>query len=191
MEANTDKNEISEMWALAIARVREELEGVPPEIGHQVEGIAERICMVKECIHGFAESVGAREICSSCGGQCCARGKYHFTVPDLLVYFYQTEMLFTPDFDRRDICPYLGSCGCFMPPRYRPLNCIIFNCDRIEELIDPVDRVEFYRLEQELRGLYDRLDQLFDNRFQPGLLINYERDVVAGGGKILRYSIVK
>jgi hypothetical protein len=191
MEPFFQKDDDYAVWALAVDRVREELDGLPAAVCCQVGEIAEQICLTKERIHAFAESAGAREICRLCGGQCCARGKYHFTVPDLLVYFYQRETLFTPYFNRRDACPYLGSCGCFMPPRFRPLNCVIFNCDRIEELIDSVDRVEFYRLEQELRELYGRLESLFNNRFQSGLLITYERDVVAGDGRILRYSSEK
>lgn len=191
MKSVSHKNGDGSLWALAVAHVREEFEALPPEVGHHIEEIAEQISLVKERIHGFAESVGAREICCLCGGQCCARGKYHFTVPDLLVYFYLKEELFVPDFERYDTCPYLGPSGCFMPPRSRPLNCIIFNCDRIEELIDSAERVDFYGYERELRGLYARIELLFHNRFQSGLLINYERDVMAGGGKILRYSSVK
>ena len=98
--------------------------------------------------------------CAGCGGACCVAGKYHFARVDLLVYLAAGQPLFAPLFDN-GLCPYLGESGCLMAPAFRPFNCITFNCELIEDLLDDEEVARFYRLERELRRNYGEIRSLF------------------------------
>ena len=106
-------------------------------------------------------------------------GKYHVTVVDLLVYLVDEKELFVPRFGR-GVCPYLGSRGCQMAPAYRPLTCVIFNCELVEGLLDPLQKELLRDLEGELRGYYAGLEELFGRRFMGGVMMHGERAQTAG-----------
>lgn len=149
--------------------------------------VAEATEAVKACkkaLHRIVEAVAAADICASCRGACCRSGKYHFTVVDLLVYLSDGRELFTPRFDQ-GACPYLAERGCMMEPARRPYNCVTFNCDGVERLLEPREKERLVRLEQELRANYTRLEELFGNRFMGGLLMNWERGCSRGRAAIL------
>jgi len=65
-----------------------------------------------------------------------------------------------------------------MVPFYRPFNCIIFNCDRVEGLMEPLEKERLYEAERQLRGLYGEFEMLFGRRFMAGLLLGCQRDLV-------------
>jgi hypothetical protein len=73
-----------------------------------------------------------------------------------------------------------------MEPSLRPLNCIIFLCDRLDELLPESAKRELAALEKELRRLYVCLELLLGNRFANGLLITHGR-AVASGGRLFTY----
>ena len=167
-----------DIWLRAVTAVAAEYRALPTALGSRVDEIADSIRRAKEELHRLAEEMRCAEICSSCGGECCVRGKSHVTVIDILAFLAAGKPLFEPAFGR-EACPYLDGSGCMMAPPYRPFNCVTFNCERVDE---------FYRRERELRGLYGALERLFGNRFMHGLLMNYERDVMSRGEPILRHD---
>jgi hypothetical protein len=173
-----------ETWNLAVAAVTAEFAALPPARQSLVAEFAGAIKVGKEALHAVVEQVSASEICASCGGACCLTGKFHVTVVDLLVYLAEGRELFTPGFDLGR-CPYLGTQGCLMAPPYRPFNCVTFNCEQVEWLLEPLEKERSVLLEQELRSLYGRFEELFGNRFMGGLLMNCERDIKQGCGTIL------
>lgn len=162
-----------ELWALGCAAVVEEFALLPPEVRERIDGLAYRVKEVKGRHVGISAGTDGAAICADCRGKCCAHGKNHVTVVDLLVHIGAGRPMVVPDFDR-DGCPYSGEAGCLMPPPYRPFNCIIFNCERIEGLLDPSTLAELYRSEEDLRELYRQFDELLGSRFGAGLLINAE-----------------
>ena len=174
-----------EKWDRGVAAVRKEYAALSPLLRTRLK---ERSAAVKSCkksLHSIAETMGAGEICTECRGECCASGKNHVTVVDLLVYLSDDRQLIAPCFER-DLCPYLGEHGCLMEPEYRPYNCITFTCERVEGLLEPAEQERFYTVERELRALCEGFEELFDNRFRAGLLINCERDLVHNRTSILR-----
>lgn len=173
------------IWGKAVAAVMSEYAALSAERRRMVKDCAVVIQSLKRELHAFVEDANGGEICASCGGECCRGGKCHFTVVDLLVYLATEKPLFEPCFEH-DICPYFGDHGCMMEPGYRPFNCIIFNCEQIEGFWGAGQAGNFYRLENELRSVYGKLEQIFANRFMHGLIVNYERDVVINGATILR-----
>lgn len=172
-------------WNLAVAAVTAEFAALPLA---QQTLLAEMSEAVKDCkreLHAVVETVSAAGVCADCGGECCRTGKYHFTVVELLVHLVERKELFTPRFEQQ-FCPYFGERGCLMAPAYRPFNCVIFNCERLENQLTPARKERLVRLERMLRGDYAGFEKLFGNRFMGGLLMNCERDIMRKHVPILR-----
>ena len=163
-----------ETWDLAVAAVTEEFDRIPSSrLALIAAGItAVRVC--KQALHAVVEEAGASGVCTSCRGECCRTGKYHFRVLDLLAYLVDGRELFTPRFGREG-CPFLGEQGCLMAPSLRPFNCITFNCDRVEALIDPRERNRLVSLEHELRDCCRRVEVLGGLTVKGGLMMSQER----------------
>lgn len=177
-------------WEKAVAAIAREYRELTPVVRKQADSLLERVTEAKTRVHAFAEHLQGGEICASCGGECCLTGKYHFTVVDLLCYLREGKELFLPRF-ASGRCPYLGDAGCFMEPRFRPYNCVTFNCDRVEGLMKPVEKERFMDAERELRACYRQMEELFGNRFLQGMLINCERDLIGHGVQVLRGTAVE
>lgn len=168
-----------ESWSAAVAAVSREYELLPGTVRQRVAEICSEVSDVKVAYQGLAATVDAGGICADCRGLCCGHGKHHFTVVDLLGYLASGRQLFRPHFDN-PVCPYHTGSGCLMEPGLRPLNCIIFLCDRLDELLSEPAKRELASLETELRRLYHCLDLLLGNRFANGLLITHERAAISG-----------
>jgi hypothetical protein len=169
-----------ELWDSAIAAVKKEFAALPELFIANIRTSTETIKKYKKAIFVLTEMVGGGKICENCRGECCKKGKYHFTVIDLLVFLAEGKALFAPHFGR-ERCPYSGDAGCLMEPEYRPFNCITFHCERLEELLQAPDIEAFYELEKKLRSQYSGLERMFDNRLAYGLLSNYEQNFTQNG----------
>ncbi len=174
------------MWGKAVAAVAGEYAALAPTLRVWVEKRTAAIREAKTALDAISQGVSAAEICAVCRGECCARGRHHVTVIDLLVHLAAGRPLGTPDFASVH-CPWLGTAGCCMEPAYRPFNCVTFNCERVEGLLEPLVLESFYRAEEKLRALYGEVEDFFGNRFMQGLLLSYERAVV-GDGILLRVA---
>ncbi len=168
-----------ESWSAAVAAVSREYELLPGLLRERVAEICDEVAAVKNAYQGLAATVDADGICADCRGLCCGHGKHHFTVVDLLGYLAAGRQLFVPDFGN-PLCPYHTGSGCLMEPGLRPLNCIIFLCDRLDDLLPEPAKGELSSLETELRRLYLCMELLLGSRFGNGLLITHERTVNSG-----------
>ncbi len=169
-----------EKWDKAISAVNREFASLPEPFLSKLKNSVETIRKYKRSVFALTETINAGEICKACRGECCRKGKYHFTVTDLLVYLVEGKELFVPCFTNGR-CPYSGDAGCLMEVEYRPFNCITFHCEELEKLLPKHAVEEFYGLEGKLRCQYGELEKLFDNRFAYGLLANYERNFKQSG----------
>jgi hypothetical protein len=174
-----------EKWDRGVAEIQGTYAALSPQLKTRVNKCLTAIRSCKKTLHLIGEGAGAGKICERCGGECCIRGKNHLTAVDLLVYFNEGKTIFTPAFEQR-ICPYLGENGCHMGPEYRPYNCVTFICERVEDLLAPLEKERYYVIESELRGLYEDLKQLFDSRFRHAVLSVCERDPAKSRGVVLR-----
>lgn len=175
-----------EKWDRGVALVRKEYEVLAPSLKAHLNECAAAVKLCKQTLFQLGDRVRAAGICAQCRGECCKSGKNHVTTIDLLIYLGEGKQIFTPAFEQGACCPYLGEQGCIMEPEYRPLNCIIFICELIEELLGPQEKERFYAVERELRDHYNYFEQLFDNSLRYGLLSDYERSLACNGGPILR-----
>lgn len=178
------------MWERAVHVARVEYEQLSDPLKKQVLAIGESIRQVKLEIYALAGGAAIIETCVACGGLCCEKGKYHFSVIDLLMYLSTGKELFIPSF-RESPCPFLGETGCLMDPAYRPYTCITFHCERLEDLLSPADLERIHHLERGLRELCQKLEKLFGGRLMQGLLLSCARylhgesaAVIGSGGQI-------
>ncbi|MHC1696581.1 MAG: hypothetical protein AB9919_00640 [Geobacteraceae bacterium] len=168
-----------EMWERAVAIARVEYEHLSDPLKNQVVAIGESIRQVKLEIYALAGGTAIIETCIDCGGRCCEKGKYHFSVIDLLMYLSTGKELFLPSF-RETPCPFLGETGCLMGPAYRPYTCITFHCERLEILLSPADLEQICQLERSLRDFCHELEELFGCRLMQGLLLSCARHLHDG-----------
>jgi hypothetical protein len=171
------------LWEQGVEAVSREFAALAQEPLGLLRKECAAIRAAKESLHRLFALADGDERCRACAGACCARGKYHFTVVDLLVHLDAGVELFEPRFDS-GVCPYLGEAGCLMSPPFRPYTCTTFVCDTVEEGLAAPQKELFYRVATELRSSYGRVERLFGGRFMYGLLINSERRL-RGGGAIL------
>ena len=174
----------SDKWRIGVTAVRREFDLLSPERRSAATDIILRIMAVKKELAACFDGMNGGMICALCQGECCRAGRYHFTVVDLLAYLITGRPLFTPSFEN-GACPYLGEKGCFMEPEFRPYNCVSFLCERVETGADPARLQTFSALSDGLVSFYRELEQLFANRFQPGLLNNCERFLEGRAGGVL------
>jgi hypothetical protein len=124
------------LWTRRVAEVSGLFRALPDRVRSELTPLAREIRRLKTDLQRIADEVSAGEICAQCGGECCRSGRYHVTVTDILVYSDAGVAPPDPPFTAGS-CPYLSGAGCIFPPEYRPFNCITFNCDRIEGLLEP------------------------------------------------------
>jgi hypothetical protein len=174
-------------WNMAVATVSAEFGALPATARDRLFTLLQDVRQLKRQIHRYADVSDGSAICADCGGQCCATGKHHFTVIDLLVYLAEGKSPFVPRFSS-GWCPYLGDDGCLMEADYRPYNCVTFNCDRIDSMLKPDEREDLMGAERNLRVLYRSIEQFLGNTFMQGLIITCERDLLRDRTSVLRLS---
>jgi hypothetical protein len=163
-------NNFEEQWREGVRRVTLAYRELPEPLLGELHRLCATLRETRAAMQALVARVDAAVHCAGCGGECCVKGKYHFTRADLLVYLAAGETLFEPLFGN-GLCPYLGSRGCLIPPDYRPFNCITFNCELIEDLLTEEELASFYRMERELRGGYAGIRALFPEQAMHGALL--------------------
>ncbi len=160
-------------WALAVKHVREELGRLAPAERLWMEEHLKQVQQLQGDIHAFFDKAQGGGVCAGCHGACCEKGRHHLTLVNLLGFLVAGQSPPEPDFSLT--CPFLGPKGCRLEPARRPFNCVTFNCEAIEERLCEEDRSTFYRLEKELRALYQKFDSRYAGSSLRGLLIRAER----------------
>jgi len=157
-------------WRAGVRLVTQAYLAAPEPLRARLRELAALLKETKCAMQALVARVDAAAHCAGCGGECCVKGKYHFTKADLLVYLVDGKPLFVPLFSN-GLCPNLGCQGCLIPTAYRPFNCITFNCELIEDLLPGEDLASFYRMERELRLRYQEIRSLFPEQTMHGALL--------------------
>lgn len=159
-------------WEQAIASAGSMYSGLTPETMTELDGLIENIMRLKQNLVDLVVAAGSADICHTCGGECCLHGKYHVSVLDILAYLKSGAAVVTPDFSSNPACPYSGISGCTMAPPYRPMTCVVFNCQQIEDPLSSTQRETLRRTEQELRDATAKAGQLTGLRLGRPLLLS-------------------
>jgi hypothetical protein len=144
--------------------------GLPHDIRLNLDTLIKEIMLIKQQMLDLVLSAGSSSACCSCGGECCRFGKYHVTVLDVLAYCATDTDPVIPDFSKSPDCPYSNSDGCLMSPRFRPMTCVVFNCDLVENLLSESDRAALQKFEQTLREAIARVNLIDRNRLDRPVL---------------------
>jgi hypothetical protein len=145
-----------EIWEQAVTAVRNSYNSLPPETMSDLNGLIEYVKRIKQNLVELVTSTGSSNICRNCGGECCKYGKFHVTVLDVIACLKSAHELVIPDFSNNPYCPYSDISGCTMAAAYRPMTCVVFNCQQVEDQLSPA-QIEMMRgYEQELRDAIGR-----------------------------------
>lgn len=161
------------VWQRAIISSGTLYDALSADVRGQLDSFISRIMQLKEQLLSVALAAEGEKICRKCGGQCCLLGKYHLTVLDLLAYLKEGAEPLKPVFSAASACcPYGGENGCRMKSRFRPMTCVIFNCDLLEERMGKEVKQKAAAYEADLRELILRADRLTGIRLsRPALLV--------------------
>lgn len=158
-------------WEQAVTSASTWYFGLSAGTRAELDGLLEEIMQFKQKLVELVTSSGSPSICRTCGGECCLLGKYHVSVLDILAYRKTGIDPVVPDFTAAPACPYSDASGCLMPPRYRPVTCVIFNCQQIEDRLTPAERETHYEYERKLRITVNNAGQSRGTRLDRPLLL--------------------
>jgi hypothetical protein len=159
-------------WEQAVATAGTWYLGLTVGIRAELDGLLEEIMQLKESLVELVTSAGSLSICRTCGGECCLLGRYHFSVLDLLAYQKTGVEPLVPVFSASPACPYSDASGCLMPPGYRPVTCVIFNCQLIEDRLTAAQRQALHEHESRLRAAVALAGRIHDIRIDRPLLLS-------------------
>jgi len=160
------------VWEQAVTTASSWYRSLPADKATELDRLIMDIMQLKQNLVELAISAGSTEICRTCGGECCKHGKYHVSVLDTLAYLKTGATLLTPDFSTDPYCPYSDVSGCTMAPQYRPMTCVVFNCQQIEDQLAPARQETSHEYEQELRDAITRAGHITGRRLERPLLLS-------------------
>lgn len=161
------------LWQDCLRRLRAELPLLPAAEREWLDCNLLGIQARQRHLHTFFQRADGARHCAACGGACCAKGRHHLTLVNLLGYLAAGDEPPQPDFTAS--CPFLAPSGCRLDVPRRPFNCVTFNCEAVEDALDEAGLADFYRLEAELRQAYEAFDRRYAGSSLRGLLIRAQR----------------
>ena len=159
-------------WEQAVATAGEWYSSLPSAARAELDGLLEEVMQLKERLVEQVTTSGSAETCRACGGECCLLGKYHVSVLDILAYRNTGVEPVIPVFNAGPACPYSDASGCLMPARYRPVTCVIFNCQMLEDRLTTVGRKTLLEHEMRLRDTVSRAGHTGGTRLDRPLLLS-------------------
>jgi hypothetical protein len=167
-------------WSALLQRINLEIATLSISEREWLKGRLAVIAVTQLALDELFSKVDGAEACAGCDGACCACGRHHTTLTNLLAYLLEGEEPPTPDFSRT--CPYLGDLGCRLPVARRPYNCITFFCEILDDRLESADREQFRVLDCRLRNEYQLIAERYPAASLRGLWIALER---VGDGHLL------
>ena len=159
-------------WEQAVAGAKLSYTSLSPATAAELDGLIDDIMLLKQNLVELAMSAGSGEICRTCGGECCRYGKYHVSILDIMVYEKCAAEVVIPDFSTNPACPYSDVSGCTMASCYRPMTCVVFNCQLVEDQLTSAGRETLRGYEQELRSTITRAGHITGMRLDRALLLS-------------------
>lgn len=139
-----------QVWSLGLSRIRALINGFPEENRSQLTALFVHYRQLKESLAAVVSEYNSTSVCHDCGGQCCQNGKYRMNVLDALALCAE-QLLPSPNFVQKPLCPYGTIHGCTMGSGMRPADCVLFICDLLESKLSPQTRLLLAEQELDLR----------------------------------------
>lgn len=163
------------VWEQAVATASSSYTRLPTGIRAELDGVIAEVLLLKQQLVELVTSAGSVDICRTCGGECCRHGKYHVSVLDILAYLKNGSEPVIPDFSTNPACPYSAVSGCTMGPGYRPMTCVVFNCQKVEDQLTSAEQECFQGYEQKLRDAIKQTGHITGLRLGRPLLLSCSR----------------
>jgi hypothetical protein len=93
-------------------------------------------------------------------------------VLDILAYLKNGTEQVIPDFSTNPACPYSDVSGCTMAPGYRPMTCVVFNCQQVEDQLSATQRGMLSDYEHDLRAAIRQAGHITGMRLDRALLLS-------------------
>lgn len=167
-------------WPALLQKLRDELAVLEESDRQWLKSRLDSIAAIQLDLDNLFHVADGVRTCALCAGACCACGRHHLTLTNLLTYLLADEAPPAPDLDKT--CPYLGESGCRLSVDRRPYNCITFFCEQLEENLSAEGRQQLRLLDRQLRQEYQCLAERYPSASLRGLWIALER---IDGGNIL------
>ena len=161
------------VWHRIVVAVTAEYAALPATERAWLLPRIEKVERLQARLHGFFEKADGARLCRACEGKCCARGKHHLTLVNLLLALREGHRPPEPDF--ASTCPFLGPAGCLLDISCRPFNCLSFLCEQVEDRLEPADLAAFYSLERQLRACYEEFEGRYAGAGMSGLMLRADR----------------
>lgn len=159
-----------QLWNLGTVRLKALLADLSVAKGLALTQLLTRYREAKEAFAAVVANVDADSVCRECEGQCCLNGKYRINVFDALARA-AAEIPTSADFFQKPACPYGTDTGCTMEPGLRPVDCILFICEAIEQKMSPQARLILAEQEQDLRECIRKASSLTGESLGTPLLL--------------------
>ena len=160
-------------WSTLLQKLRDELAALDESDRQWLRSRLDSIAAIQLDLDKLFHVAGGVRTCAVCAGACCACGRHHVTLTNLLTYMLAGEEPPAPDFSRT--CPYLGESGCRLPVERRPYNCITFFCEQLEANLSDEGRQQLRLLDRQLRQEYQSLAERYPSASLRGIWIALER----------------
>ena len=160
------------VWTQGVSSIRGWYLTLPEDRRQEFNGLIDIVMELRQQLVGTVAAGGSGRICSRCGGECCRYGRYHVTVLDIAAYIRCGIAPVDPNFSSRSACPYSDASGCLIPPGFRPVTCVIFNCELIHDRLTQDQESRLHSLEQHLREAVTTLCRTFGGFLNRPLLLN-------------------
>jgi len=165
--------EDQQKWLHSVAAAQKQYELLPAEVRCNLNNIIDEIMILKNSLLELTLAAGSADVCRDCGGKCCYNGKYHVSLLDLIACLRTSAEPPVPDFEISPLCPYGCSEGCLMKPGFRPVTCVIFNCEQVESLLKESELLRLRDLEIQLREKVIQAEKLIGIRLGRPLLLSF------------------
>ena len=139
------------IWHRVVADVALIYDRLTADTRARLDAQLSRVMQLKQELYELSHAAGSSHVCKECGGACCLNGKYHVSVLDLLAYRSAMLEPVVPDFGNSPFCPYGGPDGCLMPPSFRSMPCLVFNCELVDNRMADREKERFEAVEHALR----------------------------------------
>jgi hypothetical protein len=160
------------VWEQAVTAASEWYRELPSPVRAELDDLLEEIMQLKQKLVGQVTSSGSTIICRTCGGECCLMGRYHVSILDILAYRKTGVEPVLPDFSAGPACPYSDASGCTMSPGYRPVTCVIFNCQLIVDRLSAAALDSLHEHKRKLRDTVARAGRIHYIRIDRPLLLS-------------------
>lgn len=168
-------------WSELLQAIRKEFSSLADADRQWLRQRVARIAVLQTELDALFRAADGPQACANCDGACCACGRHHLTLTNLLGYLLEHSDPPTPDFSLT--CPFLGTGGCLLPVARRPYNCITFFCETLDDRLTVAEAGQLRSLDLALRSEYELVAQRYPLASLRGLWLALAR---YDGGFLLR-----